>query len=136
MPLVEASSSVEHLRNAVPGLAGVTGFLLLPMLGSWLRLLLEILEWGQSGIGRPRRLSGLGAIKAVLLSLVWGFFLLTTVRAAGELREIQIEAPVLGSAIRGVLVGMGLWTVYGVGISVLRAGARQRLLENRMRGLN
>jgi hypothetical protein len=136
MSLGEVSSSVEHLRNAVPGLAGATGFLLLPMLGAWLRLLVEILEWGRAGIARPRRLSGVGFLKAAGLSVIWVFFLFTTVRAAGELREIQIEAPVVGSSLRGMFVGIGLWTIYGLGISVLRSGARQRMVEKRMRGLS
>ena len=128
--------STEQLRDAVPGLAGITGFVLLPMLGAWLRLLVQSLERNRPGLTRPRAMSSLGALRAIGFTLLFCFFLVTTVRAGDELRDIQTEAPVFGSSVQGLVVGMTIWAIYAVGISALRRGAGQRRRkEPRLGGL-
>jgi hypothetical protein len=128
--------STEQLRDAVPGLAGVAGFLLLPMLGAWLRLLVQSLERNRPGLTRPRVASGLSTVRAIVLTIAFAFFLLTTIRAGDELRDIQTEAPVLGSSIQGLVVGMAIWAIYAVAWSTIRRGAGQRRRkEPRLGGL-
>ncbi len=127
--------SIEQLRQAVPGLAGIAGFLLFTMLGAWIRLLLEAMEWGRTGINRPQRLSGLSVLRATGISALFLFFLFTTVRAAGELRSIQAEAPVVSAGLQGMVVGIGFWAIYALGLSALRADARRRRTERRMGGV-
>ncbi|MCH9684281.1 MAG: hypothetical protein K0V04_22800 [Deltaproteobacteria bacterium] len=131
----DAGMSIEQLRQAVPGLAGIAGFLLFTMLGAWIRLLLEAMEWGRTGINRPQRLSGLSVLRATGISALFLFFLFTTVRAAGELRSIQAEAPVVSAGLQGMVVGIGFWAIYALGLSALRADARRRRTERRMGGV-
>ena len=45
----DAPMSTERLRQAVTGLGGLGGALLLPMLSSWLRLLMQLIEPDHSG---------------------------------------------------------------------------------------
>jgi hypothetical protein len=128
--------STEQLRDAVPGLAGITGFLLLPMLGAWLRLFVQSVERNRPGLTRPRPLSSLGGVRAIAMTLLFGFFLVTTIRAGDELRDIQTEAPVLGSSLQGLVVGMAIWAIYAVGLSTLRRGTlHRRRKEPRLGGL-
>src|SRR5688572_31240452 len=81
----------EQLRLAVPGLAGIAGLLLFPMLGAWLRLLMEFLEWNRPGLTRPKRISGLALLRAVGLTVLLFFFVVTLFRAAGDLRDLQAD---------------------------------------------
>ncbi len=130
----EAAMPLEQLRLAVPGLAGLVGFLLFPTVGAWLRLLLEFLEWNRPGLTRPKRISGLSVLKAILLTLLLGFFMVTLIRAAGELRAVQAEAPVVGPSIQGVIVGGIFWALYAVGIGALKRETQRRRNERRVGG--
>lgn len=131
----DSSMSLEQLRDAVPGLAGITGFFLFPTLGGWLRVLFEVIEWDRPGLNRPRRVSGTRTLRAVGLTALLAFFMLTTLRAAGELREVQTEAPVVSTGLQGVAVGIAFWAIYALGLSTLRRDARRRQNERRMGGL-
>ena len=131
----EVALPMEQLRQAVPGLAGITGLLLFPMLGAWVRLALQAIEWGRPGINRTQRISGVGLLRAMGATVLFLFFLFTTVRAAGELRSIQAEAPVISSALQGRGVGVMFWAVYALGMSALRSDLRRRRTERRMGGV-
>lgn len=131
----EVALPMEQLRQAVPGLAGITGFLVFPMLGAWARLLLQVIEWGRPGINRTQRLSGVGLLRAMGITVLFLFFLFTAVRAAGELRSIQAEAPVVSGVLQGMGVGVVFWAVYALGLSALKADLRRRRTERRMGGV-
>lgn len=130
----DVAMPIDQLRQAVPGLAGIAGALLFPMVGSWVRLLLEFLEWNRPGLTRPKRISGVSLLRAVSLTLLLAFFVLTLFRAAGELRDVQAEAPVVGPSIQGVIVGAVFWAVYAIGVSAIRREARRRTNERRVGG--
>jgi len=115
-----------ELALAVPGLAGIAGALLFPTLGAWLKVLLELLEWNQTAFGRRRRLPGLKILRALAFTLLFAFILVAAARAAGDLRAVQPGALVVGPSIRGLLVGISLWGIYAMGLSVLRADFRKR----------
>jgi hypothetical protein len=131
----EVALPMEQLRQAVPGLAGITGLLLFPMFGAWVRLALQAIEWGRPGINRTPRISGVGLLRAMGGTVLFLFFLFTTVRAAGELRSFQAEAPVISSALQGMGVGVVFWAVYALGMSALRSDLRRRRTERRMGGV-
>lgn len=131
----EVALPIEQLRQAVPGLAGISGLLLFPMLGAWMRLLLEAMEWGRPGINRSQRISGVGVLRAMGITTLFLFFSFTAVRAAGELRSIQAEAPVISTTLQGMGVGIAFWAIYALGLSALRADARRRRTERRMGGV-
>jgi hypothetical protein len=131
----EVALPMEQLRQAVPGLAGITGLLLFPMLGAWVRLALQAIEWGRPGINRTQRISGVGLLRALGTTVLFLFFLFTTVRAAGELRSIQAEAPVISGVLQGMGVGVMFWAVYALGVSALRSDLRRRRTERRMGGV-
>jgi hypothetical protein len=141
----QVAMPAEQLRQAVPGLAGLAGLLLFPALGAWLRLLLEVIAWNEpysglprsrrgrrSGSTQPRRISGVTMVRAAVFTLLLAFFVLTLARAAGELREIHVEASVVGPSLQGVAVGIAFWAVYAVGFSALRAEGRRRRTERRV----
>jgi hypothetical protein len=130
----DVAMPIEQLRQAVPGLAGIAGLLLFPTLGAWVRLLLEFLEWNRPGLTRPKRISGVALLRSVLLTLMLAFFTVTLFRAAGELRDVQAEAPVVGPSMQGIVVGVVIWAIYAIGFSALRREARRRSNERRIGG--
>ena len=130
--LGDIPTGAERLREAVPGLAGMVGFLLLPTLGAWGRVLLEMVERDRATLGRRKRLSGRAVAKAVALASVLLFFMFTTLRAAGDLRHVQLEAPVLGTSLQGLVVGMGLYVFYATTFSLLRKGSVRRTFERKL----
>jgi hypothetical protein len=111
----------DELELAVSGLSGLVGTLLLPAVGAWLRVLLQWIESDRSGLGKQPRLSGFQIIRAVATSFALFFFIIALGRAAAELREIRMEAPVFASIVTGVAVGIGFWALYAAGISTLEA---------------
>lgn len=131
----ELTLPAERLREVVPGLAGLAGFLLFPTLGAWLRLLMEFIEHNnRPGIGRPRRISGVSMLRAAVFTLALAFFVLTMLRATAELRDIQVEAPIIGPVLRGMAVGIAFWAIYAVAFSALRGDGRRRWTERRLGG--
>jgi len=116
----DVTMPIEDLRLAVPGLAGIVGLLLFPFVSAWLRLLLEFLEWTRPGLTRPKPVSGISIMRAILTSVGLTFFVATWFRAAGQLRDVQAEAPVVGPSIQGVIIGIVFWALYAVAFSALR----------------
>lgn len=110
----------DQLALAVSGISGIVGFLVLPMFGAWLRILLRWLDADEASLNAPPRLRGTAIARALGLSFLVGFFLVALARAASELREIRIEAPVFGGIVWGVVVGGVLWAVYAIGVNTLR----------------
>ena len=131
----DVAMPAEQLRLAVPGLAGIAGLLLLPMVGAWLRLALEYIEWDRTGISRPRRISGITVVRAIGLTALLTFFTLTMIRAGGDLRELQAEAPVVSPALQGAAIGIAFWALYALCLSALRRDLRRRANEHRMGGV-
>jgi hypothetical protein len=111
----------DELELAVSGLSGLVGMLLLPAIGAWVRVLLQWIESDRSGLGRQPRLSGVQILRAVVTSFALLFFFVALGRAAGELREVRVEAPVFASIITGLLVGVAFWALYAAGISALKS---------------
>lgn len=111
----------DELELAVSGLSGLVGALLLPAIAAWLRVLLQWIESDRSGLGRQPRLSGLQIVRALATSFALFFFIVALGRAAGELREVRVEAPVFAAIATGAVVGGAIWAVYAAGLSALRA---------------
>ena len=131
----DAPMSTEQLRQAVAGLGGLAGALLLPMLSSWLRLLMQLLEPDHSGLGRQQRLSSLAVARALLLTLLLGFIVMNWQQAASELQQVQAEAPIVGSTLTGFAVGLVLWLIYALGVGTLRADWQRARTGRRIGGL-
>lgn len=128
----EVAMPLEKLRLAVPGLAGLVGFFVIPTLGGWFRLALETMEASRASLGRPRRVSTISGVRAATTTVLLSFFVLTLLRAAGELRDIESEAAVVGPSMQGMLVGAALWVVYGLGLSALSSDAMRLRSDRRM----
>lgn len=111
----------DELELAVSGLSGLVGALLLPAIGAWLRVLLQWIESDRSGLGQQPRLSGLQILRALVTSFALFFFFIALGRAAGELREIRVEAPVFASIVTGLVAGVVFWAIYAAGISALQS---------------
>lgn len=133
--LADAPMSTERLRQAVIGLGGISGALLLPTLSSWLRLLVQLLEPDRSGLGQQQRLSGLAVARALVLTLLLAFIVMNWQQAASELRQIQAEAPIFGSTLTGFIMGLGLWLVYALGLRALRGDWQRARTSRRIGGL-
>lgn len=133
--LADAPMSSERLRQAVTGLGGIAGALLLPTLSSWLQLLVQLLEPDRSGLGQTQRLSGLAVAWALVLTLVLAFIVMNWQQAASELRQIQAEAPIFGSTLIGFVVGLVMWLVYALGLRALRGDWQRARTGRRIGGL-
>ncbi len=133
--VADAPMSIERLRQAVAGLGGLAGALLLPMLSSWLRLLMQLLEPDHSGLGRQQRLSSLAVARALMLTLLLGFIVMNWQQAASELQQVQAEAPIVGATLTGFVVGLVAWLIYALGIGTLRADWQRARTGRRIGGL-
>ncbi len=131
----DAPMSTERLRQAVAGLGGIAGALLMPMLASWLRLLMQLLEPDHSGLGRQQRVSSLAVARALVLTLLLGFIVMNWQQAASELRQVQAEAPIFGATLTGFVVGLVLWLIYALGVGALRADWQRARTSRRIGGL-
>ncbi len=129
----ETLTGPDQLELAVSGLSGIVGALLLPALGAWLRVLLQWIESDRSGLGRQPRVSGLAVLRACITTFALFFFAVALARAAGELREIRVEAPVFASTLTGIFVGIVMWAIYAAGISALKADYRRAKQTRRIR---
>lgn len=127
--------SAERLRDVIAGLGGLAGFLLLPTLGAWLRLLLRFIESDRGSIG-PRRggFSTLTFARALLLTALLVFVLFNWQRAAAELREVQLEVTIVGPTLTGALIGLGLWAIFALVLRVLRTDYHRARLGGRRLG--
>ena len=123
----------DELELAVSSLSGLVGAQLLPAIGAWLRVLLQWIESDRSGLGKQPKLSGLQVLRAVLTTFALLFFFVALGRAAGELREVRVEAPVFAAIITGVVVGVAFWAVYAAGISALQADYQRAKQTRRIR---
>lgn len=135
LEVADAPMSTERLRQAVAGLGGLAGALLLPMLSSWLRLLMQLLEPDHSGLGRQQRLSSLAVARALLTTLLLAFIVMNWQQATSELRQVQAEAPIVGSTLTGFAVGLVLWLIYALGFGTLRADWQRARTSRRIGGL-
>ena len=131
----DAPMSTERLRQAVARLGGLAGALLLPMLSSWLRLLMQLIEPDHSGLGRQQRLSSLAVARALVLTLALGFIAMNWQQATSELRQVQAEAPIFAATLTGFAVGMALWLLYALGLGALRADWQRARTGRRIGGL-
>ena len=127
--------TAERLSDAVAGLAGLVGFSLIPMLSAWLRLLLSFLESEGLGLGRRRRFAGLTLLRAILLSVVVIFLAINWQRAAAELREVRLEAPIVGPTLAGLAIGGVFWAIYALGLRLIRSDWRRARTRRRLGGL-
>jgi hypothetical protein len=93
----------------------------MPALGAWLRVLLQWIESDRSGLGKQPKLSGLQLLRAVGTTFALLFFFVALGRAAAELREIRVEAPVFAAIATGVAIGVAFWAIYAAGISALKS---------------
>lgn len=123
----DAVTPPDQLELAVSGLAGIVGLLTLPAIGAWLRLIFQWIEADRSGLlQRGPRISGLMAVRAVLTTAALGFFLVALGRAAAELRDVRVEAPVFLSTVTGMVVGVMVWAIYAFTLRTLRHDAERR----------
>ncbi len=127
----EVGPKPDELALAVSGLGGVVGFLVLPTLGAWLRMLLQRLQSDRSGLGPRTPILGLALLRAVFMSFLLGFFFVSLVRSAGDLREVRVEAPVFGSAATGLFVGMLFWALAALALNALRKDWRRQRQRGR-----
>lgn len=135
LTVVAAALPAERLSDAVIGLAGLVGFLIVPTLSAWLRLLLRFLEGESLGLGRRRRLSSLSLLRALSLTALAAFLAVQWQRAGGELRELRYEAAVLGPSLQGAIIGLGLSLLYSLGWRLLRADLTRARTRRRLGGL-
>ncbi len=128
--------SSRELQLAVSGLSGIVGFLLIPTVGRWIRLLLGWLESDRSALGNPKRISGVALLSAMALTFLMAFFLIALGKAAGDLREIRVEAPVFITTLKGAFVGIAIWVFYAVVTSSLRDSIRRQRQRQRFSPLS
>ena len=121
------------LQEAVSGLAGLVGLMLMPTIAAWLRLLLQWLESDRSGLGRNQRFSGMSALRAILYTCLLGFLGVSQIRAAAQLRQHQLEAPVFTSTITGIAVGVAFWALYALALRTVTRDWRSARQRRRIR---
>jgi hypothetical protein len=124
----------DQLELAVSGLAGIVGLLTFPALGAWLRLVFRYIEADRTGLlQRTPRFSGLLALRAVVTTLALGFFVIALGRAAADLRDVRVEAPVFVSTATGFAVGIAAWVVVAFALRSLRHDVERRRQRREMR---
>jgi uncharacterized integral membrane protein len=96
---------------------------------------MQLLEPDHSGLGRQQRLSSLAVARALLLTLLLGFIVMNWQQATSELRQVQAEAPIVGSTLTGFAVGLVLWLIYALGFGTLRADWQRARTSRRIGGL-
>ncbi len=125
--------SAERLQEAVAGLSGLFGFVLVPMFAAWIRLLLRMLETDpRQSLGARRGVPTTALARALLLSLLLVFFLGNWQSAGAELRELRREAAVLGPSLAGLGIGLLMWSIYAVAYRLLRADYLRHRAARRM----
>ncbi len=125
--------SAERLQEAVAGLSGLAGFLLIPMLAAWVRLLLRMLETDpRQALNARRGVPTTALARALLISLLLAFVLSNWQSAGVELRELRREAAVLGPTLGGIGVGLLMWGIYAVAFRLLRADYLRHRAARRM----
>jgi hypothetical protein len=130
---LDVPPSTERLRDAVLGLSGFVGAALVPMLAAWGRLLLDVAESDRASLGKGRGPTSGSVARVVGLTALSAFLAFTTVRAASDLRAVQLEAPVLGMSLQGLAAGVLLWAAYAAAWSFFRRGSAVRRHERRFR---
>lgn len=125
-PLEEQLATPDELELAVSGLAGILGAIVVPTAIAWIRVLFQWLESGYAALGRNPRLSGRWTLLSVGLSFTTLFVLFCLGRAASELREVRVEAPVFAKVAVGIIVGLGLCAVYTLIYRVFRRDVQRR----------
>lgn len=124
-------TSPQQLDLAISGLAGIAGWLLLPTIAAWLRFFVRWLDADRSALSARRRWTGSGLLRAGGYSLLFMFVLASLLRAAGELREVRVEAPIFADTVTAAVVGMGLWSVFALIMRVLLRDLRRTRHERR-----
>ena len=124
-------TSPQQLDLAISGLAGIAGWLLLPTVTAWLRFFVRWLDADRSALSARRRWTGSGLLRAGGYSVVFVFVLASLLRAAGELREVRVEAPIFGDTVSAAAVGMAFWGTFVVITRVLLRDYRRARHERR-----
>lgn len=116
----DAAFGPKELALAVSGLAGILGFVLPVVLAAWVKLLFKWVDADRSGLTGGGQFTGLPLVWAVMVSAVCVFFGAMLLQAAGQLRQVQVEAPVFAQTVWGILTGIAFWGVYALALAALR----------------
>lgn len=116
----DASFGPKELALAVTGLAGILGFVLPVMLAAWVKLLFKWVDADRSGLTGGGQFTGVPLLWAMMLSAVCVFFSGMLLQAAGQLRQVQVEAPVFAQTAWGIATGIAFWGVYALTLAALR----------------
>ncbi|MGB1015707.1 MAG: hypothetical protein ACPG4T_16335 [Nannocystaceae bacterium] len=131
--LVPPPMSAERLGEAVAGLSGLVGFVVIPMFAAWTRLLLRMLETDpRTSLGRRRGVPTTALLQAMGVTLLFVFIVANWQSAGSELRELRREAAVVGPSLAGLGIGVLLWSIYAVALRVLRADYLRHRAARRM----
>ena len=116
----DAAFGPKELALAVSGLAGILGFILPVMLAAWVKLLFKWVDADRSGLTGGGQFTGVPMLWAASLSAVCVFFGFMLLQAAGQLRQVQVEAPVFAQTAWGLVVGIAFWGIYALALAALR----------------
>lgn len=116
----DAAFGPKELALAVSGLAGILGFVLPVMFAAWVKLLFKWVDADRSGLTGGGQFTGLPMLWATALSAVCVFFSFMLLQAAGQLRQVQVEAPVFAQTASGLVIGVCFWGVYALALAALR----------------